>query len=109
MSARTAPRAPVALHQPFDWIGPELQGHDTADFLALAMDVSHGIETCLALVHSANLERTHNVDADPGDEGRPILDLSDTERLLRLAQVSARLLSDHAEQRIAQLSARVRP
>lgn len=109
MNAPTAPRAPAALHQPFDWLGPELQGHDTAAFLSLALDIGHGIETCLALVHSANMERTADDDADPGDEGTPILNSDDTERLLRLAQVSARLLSDDAQRRIERLSTGARP
>ena len=109
MSAATSTRAPAALHQPFDWIAPDQRHHGGAEFLALALDVSHGIETCLTLVHGSNLERMHNADADPGSEGAPVLDCQDTERLLRLAMVSARLLAADAAQRIDRLGAEGRP
>lgn len=109
MSAPTTSRAPAALHQPFDWIPADLRHRGGADFLSLALDVSQGIETCLALVHTSNLERMHNADADPGREGAPLLDCQDTERLLLLAKVSARLLAAEAAQRIDRLGAEVRP
>lgn len=109
MSATTTPRALAALHQPFDWIPADLRHRGGADFLSLALDVSQGIETCLALVHTSNLERMHNADADPGSEGQPVLDCRDTERLLRLAMVSAQLLATDAAQRIDRLSNEVRP
>lgn len=101
-------QATPAAHQPFSWLGDELKDHDSADFVALTMDVCFGIETCLELVHSSGLERAFNRDADPGQESAPALDLGCTERLLRLAIVSSRLLSASAEQRINWLSSRAK-
>jgi hypothetical protein len=102
MSATLDERREVpAVHQPFTWTtSPELEKDGRAAFLALTMDVSRGIETCLQLVNSSNLERHGNTMADPGEEIPPILNRIDTENLLRLAIASARMLATESEHKL---------
>ncbi|GGX76822.1 hypothetical protein GJV26_17000 [Massilia dura] len=105
MSAAQIDRRDVpALHQPFSWTSPGAGGHDCAAFIALTMDVSRGIETCLQLVNSSNMERHANTMADPGTETPPVLDRIDTENLLRLAIVSARMLAADAERKMRHMA-----
>lgn len=120
MNARTQPGdlAPPAAqdwpalegnHRPFSNLGGELHGNEDAAFLDLAIDIGHGIETCLELVHSSDAERAYNMqaDADPDMKVMPMLSWDDTERLLRLAVVSARTLAQEAERRRDRMSRRV--
>ena len=89
--------APRALHQPFSWLHGAAKDDLGANLAALAMDMCRGIETCLEMVETSNLERSHNADCDPGDEAIPLLSPADTGRLLRMAMASARLLADKSE------------
>lgn len=90
----------AGAHKPFDWIYGEAKNFPMAKFVSLVHDISSGIQTCLELVNSSELDRSHNSDADPGDETLPTLNPNDTSRLLRLAMASAELLSYESDQKI---------
>lgn len=98
-----APAKPprTSLHEPFSWVDKGGAFDAGAELAAMTMDVCHGIEVCLEIVSACNLEHEFNRDADPGQEELPLLNESDTSRLMRLAMVSARLLSFSAERHIA--------
>jgi hypothetical protein len=87
--------APKVTYKPFSWFNNKLMGDQGAQFVALTMDICQGIQTCLELIHSNTIERTHN----PLDSS-PFFDVSTTERLLRFTKVAARLLANEAEERI---------
>jgi hypothetical protein len=93
-----------ALHRPFSWLHSSFRHDRQAEFVAKTFDICLGIGLCIELVHSSDLVRLHNLDADPGDEDSPILTVSDTERLLQFAQASAELLASKAEQHIEWLN-----
>ncbi|MFC5473534.1 hypothetical protein [Paraherbaspirillum soli] len=77
-----------ASHHPFSWLVEELDLDKSAQLLALTRDFSHGIETCLKLVHASNLAREHdNVDCPP------TLDIADSERLLRFSMEAAGVMA----------------
>jgi hypothetical protein len=97
-----------AVHKPFSWLDDSLRSDRQAEFAATTFDICQGISLCIELVHSSDLERLHNVDADPGEEEAPLLDLVNTERLLRLARASAELLADSAERHIEWLNTAAR-
>jgi len=89
LSAATAGQqpAPKATHKPFSWLADDLKHDQRAQFAATTMDICQGVETCLELVHTSSLER---------DSG-PTLNPNDTDRLLRMAMASIRLLGESAE------------
>ena len=89
----------VAAHQPFSFLADRLKHNPHAKFAASVLDVMHGITVCLEIVHSSDLARSMNRD-DPDDQQVPLIDTVDTERLLRLATVSAALMADRAENQI---------
>lgn len=95
---------PSAVHKPFSWLPPRCEHDQAAQFVALTMDVCQGIQTCLELVHSDDMNRRINEDADPGEGMQHTLDRGDTERLLRLATASASLLAGAAEMRIQRMA-----
>ncbi len=99
--APTTPLAhtPRAQHKPFSWISDEAKDFPLADFAALSMDICNGIQTCLELVHDANLERDFRADGD--SEAIPVIDAAKSSYLLRLAMASSHLLAEEAERRIA--------
>lgn len=107
---KSVPSTPALgeAHQPFSWLGQDLKGDASAEFAALTMDVCRGVDLCLEILHADHMVRIVNRDADPGEEKAPAFGLADGERLLRLAMVSARLLSDAAEVQIERASARSR-
>ena len=83
-------------HQPFSWIWKKEPNH-RAEFVALTYDVSRGIETVLDVVMNAQLhEQSHGYDGDD-PEDRPLFSRADTERLVRLALASAKMLGDEAD------------
>lgn len=96
--------APPAVHRSFSWLFDEDNHDQAAQFMALTMDVCNGIQTCLELVHSGDLTRRINEDADSGEEVADTLSRLDRERLLLLATASARMLAGDAECRIAKLN-----
>jgi hypothetical protein len=97
-----------AVHRPFSWIHASLRYDRQAEFVATTFDICQGISLCLELVHSSDLVRLSNRDADPGEEETPHLDLANTEQLLQLARASARLLADSAERHIEWVNAAAR-
>ncbi|ATQ75063.1 hypothetical protein CR152_11430 [Massilia violaceinigra] len=92
--------APQALPA-FSWLYGGLQHDPAAQFIAKSKDAWRGVETCLQLVNTSELERLHNADADPGEELLPVLSIIDTERLLRLAIVTAQTWGDQCESHIS--------
>jgi hypothetical protein len=87
------PRTPVkADHQPFSWLAEELRMDTSAQFMALTLDLSQGIKTCLSLIHASHLAREHGDEESP-----PMLNVSDTECLTRMAMAAAGVLSERAE------------
>ena len=85
-------RRPVAgaLYKPFSWLPAVLENEHAASFVADSMDAWRGVETCLGLVASSDLARAENSFADDGDDVNPLLSVVDSERLLRLAIITAR-------------------
>lgn len=77
------------IHEPFSWIADHCKGDQRAQFAALTKDICDGVETCLELVHSIG------IDKECGN--RPLLSAGDTDRLLRLAMHSSRLLGEAAD------------
>jgi len=88
------------IHQAFSWlVGSAADSHD-AQFAALALDVCHGLQTCLGLVHAADQSSGPDADADV----LPILGAADKERLLLLAGAAVRMLGDRASVRVEKLN-----
>ena len=86
-----------ALHQPFSWLADNARRYPLAEFVALTLDVSHGIESCLEIVESNFLDQ---IDLDPEGTELPTVDAYDAGKLLRLAIATVRLLRQHAEQKV---------
>ena len=85
-----------AIYEPFSWVRPDVDMSSNADFAALAIDVCSGVKTCLQLIHLSDLARSSGA----GDEDPPVLDLRDTERLIRLSIAATSMLSDEAHARV---------
>jgi hypothetical protein len=89
------------LHQAFSWIAdgaPDVHG---AEFVALTLDVCHGVQTCLQLIHSTDLRTNSGV----GDEDPPPIGSVEKERLLLLATAAMRMLGNQAEERVEAINA----
>lgn len=106
MSARKKPVAPpepldyaARKFQPFSWLHPDLK-NGRIEFAALALDVCEGIDVILGVLHVDHMTRTLNADEDPSDQEAPLFGPAHTEKLMRLAMVSARMLSAAASQRV---------
>lgn len=97
---------PPARHKPFSWLPAVLEGNSDAEFIAESMDAWRGVETCLGIVASSELDRAHNMWADPGDEEVPLLSGVDSERLMRLAIITARAWDIKCEKYLQRLEAR---
>ncbi|MEB0014502.1 hypothetical protein QN379_22550 [Glaciimonas sp. Gout2] len=95
MSKPTLPPTIDAFHQPFSWLPSHHQTNEHAQFYAMTVDICHGIKTCIDLAHLSNSDR--NTDT------APTLTIVDTERLLRLALMSAHMLAEIAATRIDRL------
>lgn len=91
---QTETNVPGVVHQPFSWLHRDIENDSNARFMALTMDVCKGIRTCLDLVHTAGIERENDL-----NEGS-LLDVEETNSLLRLAMVSAQLLTETAQSKI---------
>ena len=96
--------AKESVHVPFSWLDPELVGNPNGEFVALTMDICRGVEVCLGLVHSSDLERRFLADADEGDTALPTISSCESEWLLRLALKSTKLLADAAERHIGDMN-----
>ncbi|AMP16681.1 hypothetical protein [Collimonas pratensis] len=81
-----------AAHQSFSWLTEDLRMHAPAQFMAITLDISLGIQTCLSLIHASDLAREQRDDAFP-----PPLNVADTESLTRMAMAAARMLSERAQ------------
>ncbi|QRX80848.1 hypothetical protein [Glaciimonas sp. PAMC28666] len=86
---------PDALHQSFSWLPDEYKTDPAAQFYAMTKDICHGIQTCVDLAHFSTMDRDNDT--------IPMLNISDTDRLLRLALTSAQMLGDRAADRIDDL------
>ena len=96
-----APAGPAApLHRASSWLEGTAADSQDAQFAALAMDVCHGLQTCLSLVHAADQSFGPDADADVP----PILGAVDKERLLLLAGAAVRMLGDRAAGRVEKLN-----
>jgi hypothetical protein len=85
-------QAPRAIYQPFSWLAPHPKHDAGAEFVALTMDVCHGLSTCLELVKSCNIDRVNHA--------HPLLSPSDSDHLMRLATAAVSLLAGAAESHI---------
>lgn len=90
----------AAVHDPISFLHPRLKHNRMAQFAASVLDITQGVSVCLELVHSSSQTRMMNDDSSPEDAQVPILDIVDTDRLLRLATASANLMALHAEKHI---------
>ena len=91
-----SPRTSIkADHKPFSWLADERRMDTSAQFMALTLDLSQGIQTCLSLVHASNLARELDDEESP-----PVLDVPDTERLTRMTIAVVGMLSERAERYI---------
>lgn len=79
-------------HDPFTWFASVYKGDINAKFIGMTLDVCHGMNTCLEVIQSCDLQR------EIGDT--PLLSQFDTGRLLRLAITTSNLLSQAAEAHI---------
>ena len=95
-----------AVHQPFSWLGDDVKDHPLADFLALAMDVGRGMQTCLEIVHLSDLVRSENAELDPEDAELPAVNGYDAGNLLRFTIAAARLLHESAARHIDSINMR---
>ena len=82
-----APGPAKPIHQAFSWVEKGVADVDGAEFAALTMDVCHGIQTCLQLIHVTDI----SISSGAGDEDPPILGTVDKERLLLLALPTRRM------------------
>lgn len=94
------------LFSSFSWLPDSLKGNLSASFVADSMDAWRGVETCLNIVNSCELDRAHNTWADPGDEVPPLLSVADSERLMRLAIITARTWERNCENHLQWLASR---
>jgi hypothetical protein len=81
-----------AKHQSFSWLVEDLHMNTPAQFMAITLDISRGIQTCLSLIYASDLAREQRDDAFP-----PPLNVADTESLTRMAMAAARMLSERAQ------------
>lgn len=81
-----------AKHQSYSWLVEDLHMNGSAQFMAITLDISLGIQTCLSLIHASDLAREQRDDA-----ASPPLNVADTESLTRMAMAAARMLSERAQ------------
>ena len=99
-------RQVAAAYKPFSWLPAVLENEHAASFIADSMDAWRGVETCLGLVASSELDRAHNAFADDGDDVTPVLSVVDSERLMRLAIMTARTWERKCEGHLQRLEER---
>ncbi|WP_211453782.1 hypothetical protein [Collimonas antrihumi] len=87
-------------HQSFSLLADGLRFDASAQFMALTLDLSQGIKTCLSLIHASHLAREEDDDACP-----PMLNVGDTECLTRMVIAAAGVLSERAGSHIDILNA----
>lgn len=104
MNARAQQPAREGRHEPFSYLDPSLQLDQDAQFVATVKDFASGIGLCLEMINTSALAREMNEHEDEQVD-MPLLDRSDTERLLRFANAGADMLARHAEDRIEWMNA----
>ena len=78
------------IYEPHTWASRKSKIPGAAlDIVEAARDIGYGIETLLGMIVFSQAER--------GCHDQPLMSVQDEERLLRLALVSARLLSENAD------------
>jgi hypothetical protein len=100
---------------PFVWLHPSLAGGQH-EFAALALDVSAGCDQILQMLHVDHMTRSSNEGLrdmqDPtmtaADYDVPLLNLFETERLMRLAMRSLEMLTTAAEASVERVNAAAR-
>ena len=83
-------------HKAFSWLWNSEPDH-RAEFVALTYDVARGVETVFDIVMNTQLHQVLYEDDRTDPDGRPLFSKGDTERLVRLALASARMLGDEAD------------
>jgi hypothetical protein len=96
----SAVHSPNAVHQRFHWIDGPSKDTAYASFLEMTYDLAAGINLCLEIVHTAELQHEANLAADEGEAAAPAVGAFDAEKLLRMAIVSSALLTQEAMRRI---------
>ena len=89
------------FHQPFSWIDDAARTYPAAEFFALTVDVCNGICTCLEIIEASDPECRCDAEPDDDEAELPMVSAYHAGILRRLSIVSARLLREHAELRIA--------
>jgi len=84
---------------PFSWLPPGVQHTDEAEFAALAMDVSRGVNIALKIANQSNVALE---DSDPNHP--PTVSRIDMSYLTLMAIGATQLLADRAEHLINALS-----
>ncbi|WP_426117233.1 hypothetical protein [Massilia sp. PWRC2] len=91
-----------AAFQAFSWLPHDLRNDNAAVFAVRIKDLGAGVQTCLQLIETSELEREHIRFDGPPAEGDaadvPLLSVTDTSILLRLAITIAGVISEQAEQ-----------
>jgi hypothetical protein len=90
----------AAAHDPFSFLHPRLKHNHMAQFAESVLDITQGIAVCLEMVHSSSLARDMNEHSEPDEQQQPLVDIVDTDRLLRFTSTAAALMADRAEKQI---------
>ena len=83
-------------HQPFSWVPHALHGDLDAHLAALTFDVCNGVQTCLQLIHSTDMDMSAR---SSGSDVQPLLNTVDKEQLLLLATAAVKMLGKQAFER----------
>ena len=92
------------IHQDFHWIEGIQQGSLYGKLLETTLDISCGINACLQLIYTSQLEREANDDADVNDKAAPAIGVVLADQLMRLSIASAGLLRDEARRQVELLN-----
>ncbi|QRX82370.1 hypothetical protein [Glaciimonas sp. PAMC28666] len=96
MTPTESSTAPDSLHQAFSWVPSTHKNEEVAEFYALTKDICRGLQTCVEIAHFSTMDRD--------SETTPMLNVEDTDRLLRLVATSSKMLAEAAEARIDNLA-----
>ena len=96
----SVPHSPAPTHQRFRWVDGPAQDSSYGVFLEMTYDLAAGINTCLEIIHSSDLQREANQAADEDEVAAPAVGAFDAEKLLRLSIASSALLTREAMRRI---------
>lgn len=88
----------------FSWLRGDLRNDRAAVFAARMKDLGFGVHKCLQLIEASDLDRAHG--EGEADADAPLLNLSDTGVLLRLAVTTAQIIGEQAEEFLVQAQER---